>query len=322
MALPVKPACTIEEHVRRLSARGMAVDDALARQWFSYVSYYRLSAYWYTARQEDENGVKTDWFTAGTRFSDCVKLYEADRKLRTLVHDGMEHIEIALRCRMGETLCFRDPLFYRHSANFRDDFDHGDWLDNARKRVRRARRNNAAIRHYQNNYNSRFPFWVLAEVLDFSDISRLFEGMVVEDQREIASALGLNIVFSELGKRQKDRFGKAHPLTRWLEQLTIVRNISAHHGRLWNRKLMPVSTVAFRTMPNFHCLPPEQSERIFGSLTMMAFLLSRVSPGTTWPTKVGTLIDGEFLENPLVSPGAMGLPVQWDSAAWVRQATS
>ena len=82
----------------------MEVECELAHQWLSYVSYYRLSAYWYPARRLGRCGNRDDEFNPGTRFSDVAALYEADRKLRALVHDGMVRIEIAMRTRIGEAL--------------------------------------------------------------------------------------------------------------------------------------------------------------------------------------------------------------------------
>lgn len=93
MDSPLKPTTTIEEHIRRLRDRGMEIDRDQAYQWLHFVSYYRLSAYWYPARKTCERtGRRRDEFQPGTRFSDVVKLYEADRKLRNLVYDGIERI--------------------------------------------------------------------------------------------------------------------------------------------------------------------------------------------------------------------------------------
>ncbi|MHB0834583.1 MAG: Abi family protein [Corynebacterium aurimucosum] len=95
MSSTLKPAATIGEHILRLQSRGMKIDRALAEQWFSHVSYYRLSAYWYPARQFTEDGTsRISSFVDGTDFADVVSLYEADRKLRTLIHDGMERIDV------------------------------------------------------------------------------------------------------------------------------------------------------------------------------------------------------------------------------------
>ena len=311
MTKPVKQAAALSEHIALLRSRGMEVESELAHQWLRYVSYYRLSAYWYPARRLGRCGNREDEFNPGTRFSDVVALYEADRKLRALVHDGMERIEIAMRTRVGEVLIDGDPLAYVDPRRFRPTFDHQRWMRTITRRVDRAGRNNEAIRHYQAKYDSQYPFWVLAEVLDFADISRLYEGLPVADQRRVAEELGIVVDLTDLSKNQQRKVKLQSPLVRWMEQLTIVRNICAHHARLWNKSFAPAPTAALRTQSGFTGLPEGQSEQVFGVLTVMGHLIRVASPGTAWPRKLANLISESFLPNPLVAPSALGLPESW-----------
>ncbi|RLY94337.1 Abi family protein [Kocuria tytonicola] len=286
----------------------MDVDESLARQWLSNVSYYRLSAYWFPARSVDATGAVVDEFRAGTTFADAVALYEADRKLRMLVHDGMERIEIAMRTRLGELLCEEGPVSYKDPARFRPRFDHAGWLTTAQKRVARSERTSESIKHYQATYGGTYPFWVLAEVLDFSDISRLFSGLSAAEQRAVAESLDITIRPETLSREQRSKATRQSPLAPWMHQMTVIRNITAHHGRLWNRSFVPAPTTGLRTQACFHALPAGQSERIFGALTLMAHILRTTSPGTSWPAKVANHLESQFLPNNLVQPQAMGLP--------------
>lgn len=292
----------------------MIVEAEQATQWLSNVSYYRLSAYWYPARITGRDGHPTDQFSPGTTFSDAVHLYEADRKLRTLVHDGMERVEVALRTRVGESLCVGDPLRYSDPGTFRENFDHAGWMSIAERRVHRAGRHNEAIKHYRKRYGGSFPFWVLAEVLDFSDLSRLFEGLHSRDQLGIAESLDIKVDLTLLSKNQQSKAKKSHPLVRWLEHLTVIRNTCAHHGRLWNKSFTPAPTAALLTQPDFFDLPEGQSERLFGALIMMSHLLRTISPGTTWPEKVSSLINELLLPNPLAQPENLGIARSWKGA--------
>ncbi|MBF0698363.1 Abi family protein [Actinomyces bowdenii] len=121
---PLKPAMPVAQQIALLRERGMAIDEGLARQWFANVSYYRLSAYWHPARRLNGRGERSDTFIDGTTFSDVAALYEADRKLRTLMHDGMERIEITMRTRIAELLCIDDVLAYTDPGRFRNTFKH------------------------------------------------------------------------------------------------------------------------------------------------------------------------------------------------------
>ncbi len=109
MSKELKPATTLSEQIETLRERGMQVNEQLARQWLSNVSYYRLSAYWYPAKKIGSRGEALEEFRDGTSFEDVVALYEADRKLRTLVFDAIERIETTMRTRVGESLCADDP---------------------------------------------------------------------------------------------------------------------------------------------------------------------------------------------------------------------
>lgn len=136
----IKNPTTVDEQIALLRTRGMEVNEQLARQWLSSVSYYRLSGCWYSYRvlPEPENPrepQRADDFVPGTTFEEVVALYEFDRKMRTLVYDGIERIEVALRARIGELLNAKGALSYKDRSCFREEFQHRDWLKTAEKRV-------------------------------------------------------------------------------------------------------------------------------------------------------------------------------------------
>lgn len=318
LAMPtrqLKHAATVGEQIATLRARGMQINDAFATQWLNSVSYYRLSAYWYPARQTDPDGTRLDYFRPKTRFEDVALLYEADRKLRTLIHDGVERIEVALRTQLINVVCLpgdRDALSYTNPESFRPTFKHADWLATINRRIARAERRNRAIQHYRSHYESQFPLWVAAETMDFSDASRLFQGLKSADQFTVSEALGIKIDLSRLIKNQSRQAKKKHPLTSWFEQLSVIRNTCAHHGRLWNKSFVPAPTPALISTGHFTYLPSGQSEQVFGALAVMAHLLRHISPGTTWPNKVVDLLNNAFITNPLVNPESLGIPNDWD----------
>ncbi|AKA97085.1 Abi family protein [Corynebacterium ulcerans] len=311
----LKPATTIEQHIERLIERGMKVDRQEATQWLNNVSYYRLSAYWYPAREFIPGATeRSDHFVEGTTFSQVTRLYEADRKLRTLIHDGIERIEIAMRTQITEVLCLRspdDPTAYLGNVLFKEKFNHIDWLSSIYRRLARAKKSES-IKHYSRSYSGQFPLWVVAEFMDFSDISHLYSGISSLDQKQVAENLNLTIDFDRLTSAQRSKLRKSHPLASWMEQLTIIRNTCAHHSRLWNKSFIPASTTGIQSNGNLNLLPTGQSERIFGALVVMSHILRVVSPGTTWPDKVLTLITDDFLTNPIVNASSLGIPPQWD----------
>lgn len=310
---PLKRYLTIDEQIELLRSRGMELDGDPER-WLAAVNYYRLSGYWYiyrTLTTEDGRLARSDDFAGDAKFSAITALYEFDRKLRTLVHDGIERIEVALRSQVSYVLGAKDPLAHEDPRFFRPDFDHATWIAKAKGRVARNARSSAFISHHADRYGGDIPIWVLVDVLDFADVSILFEGMRVADQFQVAEGLGIRFDFSQLRPSQRKKALKNHPLARWLEQLSLMRNITAHHGRLWNRRLAPAATSAMRTVPGLECLPEGQSEDVFGALSIVAIILDTTSPGATWSAKIVREMDSIFGLLPERSSEEMGFPEGW-----------
>lgn len=308
----LKPFATIDEQIDVLVSRGLILKRPDAQQWLRNVSYYRLSGYWYPYRKLiSAYPERLDAFTSGTTFESVAQLYEFDRKLRTLIHDGIERIEVSLRSHVSYVLGAEGPIAYQDAALFRPSFEHAQWLQTAQTRAERARRHNKSILHHESKYEGVLPIWVLTEVLDFADISLLYEALPARDQWTIADRLGLHIDDSKLRSSQRIKAKKNHPLARWLEQLTVLRNTCAHHSRVWNRSFTPVSTTGLRTIDELRSLPTGQSERLFGALLLLSFLLQNISPGTIWSQKITSLVDSSFLTLPGRTVAEMGFPETW-----------
>ena len=93
-----KPALSCEEQIELLKSRSLLIlDTDRAKRHLSYVSYYRLSAYMLPYKLTQS---KSDIFQEGTKWDDIWNLYKFDRKLRLLVFDAIERIEIALRAQI------------------------------------------------------------------------------------------------------------------------------------------------------------------------------------------------------------------------------
>ncbi len=90
-----KPAVSIPDQITKLKARGLAFgDEAFAIHCLSNISYYRLRAYTYPFQ---DNTQPNHPFTVPVSFEQIIELYVFDRKLRSMVFDAMEKIEIAIR---------------------------------------------------------------------------------------------------------------------------------------------------------------------------------------------------------------------------------
>jgi abortive infection bacteriophage resistance protein len=88
-------------------------------------------------------------------------------------------------------------------------------------------------------------------------------------------------------------------LSSWLHTLTVVRNMCAHHRRLWNREL-PVKPIGLSKGMS--------QKRLYGVLTLMSILLDKISPGCGWKQRVVTL----KIDHPSIDFNLMHAPEGWE----------
>ena len=296
-----KPALTFEAQLEHLKSRGLHVaDEASALQQLASISYYRLSGYWYPFRERTAEGVVTNQFRAGTHFNQIMDLYEFDRQLRSLVMDAIERVEVAARTRLTYEIGHRyGPFGHTAPTNFHPKFDHPKWL--AKLEDETSRSSDEFIRHYKARYDGfpRIPVWMLTEVMSFGALSFFYKGLKndqkagVEDKKAVSDYFGLH------HKRLGD----------WLHTLTYVRNVCAHHSRLWNREL----AIRPDKVKDKNWLPPvtPRNDRLFYVLLILRYLLKASGNGEDWATEVSKLLK-PFAQIPSYRL-AMGIPEDWSN---------
>jgi abortive infection bacteriophage resistance protein len=319
MSRPLKPWLSIDDQIDLLRTRGMQIPDPdAAAHALTVVGYYRLSGYWYSYRRFDSGQVgRLSDFLPGTDFADVWTLYDFDRRLKSLVLDGIERIEVAFRSRIGHLVGEIGPLAHTEATHFRSTFDHANWLGLAKGRVARATGRDQFVDHHHQHYDGQIPIWVLTDLLDFADLSKLYAGMIASDQKVIAEWFKVTVA-PDATQSTRRNWAKKPPLTNWLEHLSVVRNICAHHGRLWNRQLTPLGVPQrIRHLPVFDDLIPtfeklsedqHQIERVYGTICIISYLLHSVEASNAWRSSVDNLVDWTFPQLSHRSPTEMGFP--------------
>jgi len=216
-----KPFLTPERQIEILISRGLTVTDKeKAIRWLRRIGYYRLTGYLYPFRESDGA------FLEGTSIEHALSLYVFDKKLRLLVLDAIERIEVAVRVEIALLLGARDPLAHLNPQLLHDNFSkklslgsgktrHQTWMEKFDRFV--AVRREDFIPHFLEQYESHMPIWVAIEVWDFGMLSRFFSGMQKADQKHIAQLFGVS---------------NEKTMANWLAHINLLRNIAAHHGRL------------------------------------------------------------------------------------------
>ena len=106
-------------------------------------------------------------------------------------------------------------------------------------------------------------------------------------------------------------------LSSWLLCLNAVRNICAHHGRLWNRVLgvKPMIPRPFHHADWHH--PVEiPNDRVFCVLTICRYCLDRIDLEGRWLERFNDLLCGF----PSIPRMHMGFPPEWMSSPLWEQA--
>ncbi|MBK1720309.1 Abi family protein [Thiocystis violacea] len=324
-----KPWKSHNEQLDLLISRGLIVTDRpKALECLQRIGYYRLSGYWFPFRERSgpltllgehggkparPNKVETialDAFRAGATFESAVKLYVFDKKLRLLALDALERIEIALRVDISHTLGKIDRFAYLDPALFHPDFSqqlhnskgvtrHHEWLGKHARLINESKEE--FVRHNKTKYGLPLAIWVACEVWDFGTMSRLYDGMREQEQDAISARYGI-------------RNGRI--FATWLRGLNYLRNVCAHHSRLWNRNIVDQPRLPSAAEVPWVAYFEQDSHaraRCYLLLCIARHLLTVVHPSSTWPTRLRDHL-GDFpdLTHLDLNLAGMGAPTDWE----------
>jgi abortive infection bacteriophage resistance protein len=317
-----KPHLTFRNQVELMQSRGLSIADAeRAEHLLERVGYYRFSAYTYPLRtllpastpRETTVQFRGSQFHPNASFDLAEQLWAFDRRLRLLVLDALESVEIALRVRLayvlGRTSAFahlnRDALDAgRTGVDAIGDSNFDRWQTSYQRVVAQAAMSEDFIKHYQEKYDGKLPIWVAVEVLDFGMATSLFGLATQRDQTDVARAFGV-------------RSGRT--FEKWLKTFNYLRNVSAHHARLWNRTL----TYGIARIPEgladglsyLDSITGRQRRKLYVPSAALAYVVRTIDEDSDWPTRFVDLM-GDFPESELVSlERDMGFRAGW-SQQW------
>ncbi|MCF5468894.1 Abi family protein [Pseudomonas syringae] len=290
---PAKTPHALLLHLRKkgLDTRGQTQKALRALQ---FIGHYRLLIY---MRPLQDSGKQ---FYPAVQFDDILALYDFDRRLRLLCLDGIDRIEVAFRSLIANTLANNracGPHFYLNAIHFRNMDEHRAFL----KQVMGLRGQSLAIQHYYNNYNTPAfpPIWVVLEQMTIGQLSRLFAGLHLDHKKKIAACFGYN----------------EGVLSSWLKSLTLLRNISAHHSRLWNTSITS-DTPQFAKSIKAEFPTEADRGRLFARAVAVQALLQVIDPTADWKHRFKALmveLPVLTLEKAGLTPAALGLPTGWET---------
>ena len=268
-----------------MQSRGLTIADSdKAEKYIDSIGYYRLSAYMYPLLQTPKEQHR---YKQGATFDQVMMLYRFDKKLRLLIFNEIEKIEVAVRSAIVNIGCEMtgNPFWITDNQN---KFLHT--LDLIDAEMNRSRED--FIVHFKDTYSDIYPpAWILTELLPFGVVTNIFS----------------NILSIRIKKRIAKKYGlQMSPFESWLTVISLTRNYCCHHARVWNkqntlRPMQPNHTdYAWLTLPT-------DSLRIYFDISIIKYFLNIISPQNDMRNKLVKLLS----DFPNIDTAAMGFPVGW-----------
>lgn len=284
-----KPATTFAEQVSLLQQRGMIVDDvAEAEFYLRHLNYYRLSAYWLPF----EENHASHQFKASTHFRGVLDLYIFDRELRLLVLDAIERIEVSVRCQWAYHLA------HNHGTHAHLDpilaFNKRHWQSNLEKLAKEVHRSDETfIKHLLSTYREQLPpVWAVCEVMSLGLLSRWYNTLKpMRTRRAIASIYEID----------------EKVLQSWLHHLSYLRNLCAHHSRLWNREFPIIPEIPKNKPARLAGELIPNTRRFYNTCVILLHFMDIIAPQHHWRQRFKTLVTQHN-----INVNSMGFPADWE----------
>ena len=283
-----------------LQSRGLLITDInKANHYLTHIGYYRLSAYMYPLLQVPK---EQHLYKPGATFKKVMMLYRFDKKLRLLLFNEIEKIEVAVRSAIVKHGCevTNDPFWMTNPHNFSNPVKFNKTIRLIEDELNHSKEE--FITHFKDIYSDPYPpAWILSEILPLGVMTNIYS----------------NIKNKKIKKRVSQSFHlQIAPFESWMTIVTLTRNLCCHHARIWNKQntLRPM-------IPNIIVKPwinqPTDTLRIYFDMCIIKYFLNIISPGNDMLTKMLAL----FAEYPEVDLGALGFPSgNWqDEPLWSTQ---
>ncbi len=280
-----KPPKKIDDLIDLLESRGLEVlDKGKMAGYLKNISYYHLSSYFKFFQKS------VDVFDDGVTFDQVLNIYEFDKKLRLIVLDVTERIEKSLKSRMIGEISLKENNSHWHSSVdsyiSKDLFDKYvfDCLEKAKSSK------DIDFKNYYCKYNSPEypPAWIFFESLSFGEVVTFYRNLNAENRKMVSKTFGLNHIY----------------LTSWMFGLSVIRNVSAHHARLWDKRMF--ARILLDHNEYKHLFNQEKPVNVYNYFLVAHILMQRINPTSTWLGRLEGIINEHEID-----VAHMGFPENW-----------
>lgn len=288
-----KTCLTPKQHIELLKNRGMNIsDEEKAANYLTNIGYFRLSAYFYPLLQTPK---ENHLYKPAASFDKVMNIYRFDRKLRRMLFNEIEKVEVAIRSRMTNlaSLKFCNIFWLTDSRYFNDQSKFNATMAVIDKELQTSKED--FITHFKQTYLEPYPpAWMIAEIIPLGCLTHIY----------------MNLNDNGLKKDIAQYFGLQVPaFTSWLIVLGGLRNLCCHHARVWNREL-PISPSDPKRMKHAWIDSSKiDKRRMYYRICMIRYLLATISPNNKLKSDLSML----FAKYPMIDTRAMGFPNGWEN---------
>lgn len=288
-----EPPLSLEHHLQNLQQRGLIFDDIdHAKQTLKHSNYYRLACYFPPFLTKKAN------FRQGTRFADIMALYTFDKELRARLWAALGTLELSFRATWAYHLAHALGAHAYLDKTLFDKQQNG--ISKALKKEARRSKEAAFLAYYQQYQDPESPpIWLVCELMSFGQLSKSFQNLQSKRVRKkIAAEYGL----------PAEIYGS------FLNQASHLRNLCAHHGRVWNREFTFLFQLPKKRPAGWlHYFDRRKNSKgdiknrqLYNSVVMLMYLMTQVETNRAWGDSLRRLLAAhkDKLE-------AMGFPSHW-----------
>lgn len=287
-----KPSQSTRELYQHLENKGLEFgNEHYANETLRDIGYYRIKGYLPSFYQGPLRK-----FLPNSKYEAVLEIYYFDKSLRLIIMNALESFEVTIRSLLFNGMAeIHGSHWFENPSHFNLPPIHSKFLDSVNEYIQGA--SESFIKNYRAKYTSPTlpPSWMVSEVITFGKLSSLYENLVDNQiKKDVAARFNTLPVFLES----------------WLKSMNFLRNVCAHHGRLWNRPLPLKPKLPTRQKHRFlNHVEDETNQKLYGILSCMVYMGTHFSAHFTLKEDLKAL----FKLYPQIPVAAMGFPADWKS---------
>lgn len=282
----MNPPAGVDDQIKILRTRGLIIDDYnYAKSFLEEVYFHRFLSYSVPFFVNGDNRR----YQENTKFIDVVKTYEFDSQLRILILDAIEKIEISVRTQFIKLSWKYGPHFYLNHKFFKDHRQLNESIERIQFQIKSG--HDLLVSEYYHRYNDPDmpPVWIAVELTTIGQLSKWFLNLKNPGDKE------------EVAERYEIHYSVLQDI---LDNLTLIRNYSAHHNRIWNRHFNFESIVDDRHAVLNHALG--DNNRMYSVLLLIIYILKTLGVEQPFYKRLAQLMNVYEVDISL-----MGFPNDW-----------